>query len=1442
MAPRKQASKPKTVPPDDTSYDTSWLDKYRDAYEGKGTTTTTTVPSTTTTSSGTSTTRTPATLSPDVKAAEQKLRYTAQQAQALGINTGDYYKPTTVRPTTQAGTTDTSWLDKYRDAYFGSGTQTAQPKKEKDGFWERLGKGALSVVGDAANIIGAPGRAIFSTIKEVSDIASGDASIGDWWDQLTDPTFGAGDVFGKTGNKWLDRAIGFTGDVLLDPLTYLTLGGSAVVKTGVTAAGRAAAKEVGDKLVKEGAEGLLKQGASQATVDALSKADDFYRVTQNGLKAAIDEGDEELIKLARQSLEEAGQGVTAASINVAKEIGGKNARVLLAEDARKVAYTAWANSADDAARIANEEALDKATQEVVRALGRKGARRTYRGAAREELAEQARIIRQQAENAILDIQRYPIQMLGPDSLRALKARAEQLRPLEILIDSLNDDVIKDIAVRGYNAIKDDAARALGVTNASRFAISLPGQRLGRRAVFLPGQGSLNKALGGAAVATRLALVNKFPGGERVLRAVTPLGRKGLFTEDEVLQWRTALRTGKVKADDAVRYTALLSANKDYINMANAARRKAGNQTRQALGSLNDEESEVVRKMLETDVNELMREGLPLSSREVRQIFRASGLNPSDNALKAWRSIRLALDAWYDEANSLARSLGANPLPRIKNYFPHSQSEKALKWIINNPDLADRVASGLGAGTNRQFLADNFVERSLKAGQKWFGYTLTDADIAGGAARLNEIARQYGNIDFDWFDMDIRRALARYADNHSRFMATYGAIDRLANKLGIPVDFAGTLAGDVVKEIPIKSYVTGKDEVLQSLEAIRNDIDEVLRSPDIRTLNEQEFDDWATAIEDKLDTVLAELYKGAEEPKLIGNTFVYPTIQSADIAEQINLIRNELINPEAIRDIASGYGDLLDDQIEQMRFRLLGPPRDETLPLEDLPEDITMLGAIDDVVENRLEYIQFVNRFPVVLEEGWTQLTTSVGPLRNLQVREELDNLFNNLKRVNDPQFARFLERTIGSFNRFFKSYATATPGFHVRNALSNAFQLVAAGVNIENVAPALKIWARYALANRRAIKDGLGGITPEDFVRGLGYPPSQEKLLIQALDSIDLDATAFTEVAGAPSGRVGITGGAITPGTRLERSRALLGTPVRVSRAAGQVVEGTNRFILTFDGLMRGLTPTEAIARTNKYLFDYSDLSRVDKSLRQIIPFWIWTSRNLPLQLENMLTNPRAYAQYFAMKKNLMDEDQPEYLPDYLKQGGAFTVDGLLVQPDLGIPGAGRPSQLEELSRIPLFFLAGEEDKAQAAVRNVLGSMSPLARLPIEYGTKTSLFTGRPIASTYSPQSEDAQINQYVASQLLPPLTNIGGIATITGISPEAEMAQRLLGITPPFTKNRTQEEIQRAEDEKRERRLFRYFGLPVRTLGEGEQTSEIYRRIRALEELILRERNARGL
>ncbi len=77
----------------------------------------------------------------------------------------------------------------------------------------------------------------------------------------------------------------------------------------------------------------------------------------------------------------------------------------------------------------------------------------------------------------------------------------------------------------------------------------------------------------------------------------------------------------------------------------------------------------------------------------------------------------------------------------------------------------------------------------------------------------------------------------------------------------------------------------------ALDGIRTDIDELLQSPDIRALSVDEIDNWATAIEDELDAVLAALYKGAKDPILDGNTFVYPTVQAADIAEQIQFIRN-----------------------------------------------------------------------------------------------------------------------------------------------------------------------------------------------------------------------------------------------------------------------------------------------------------------------------------------------------------------------------------------------------------------------------------------------------------------------------------------------------------------------------------------------------------------------
>jgi len=237
MAPRK----PKTIPPID-------LDDIVEQVYG----TTTTVPSAPTTTIPSapkpSTTTTTAALSPGVKAAEQRLRSTARTAEALGIDPSKYYQGT-VTPAVMPGTsiTGNAAIDAILAEAAGAAGTTKTTQKEDDGFWESLGKGALGALGDVVNTVDIGRRFVISSAKELGDIATGgDASFGEWWDQLNDPNLSSRILIPDVGPEWLQATLGFAGDILLDPTTYLTLGGSAVAKTSVKVGTNLALKEVAE--------------------------------------------------------------------------------------------------------------------------------------------------------------------------------------------------------------------------------------------------------------------------------------------------------------------------------------------------------------------------------------------------------------------------------------------------------------------------------------------------------------------------------------------------------------------------------------------------------------------------------------------------------------------------------------------------------------------------------------------------------------------------------------------------------------------------------------------------------------------------------------------------------------------------------------------------------------------------------------------------------------------------------------------------------------------------------------------------------------------------------------------------------------------------------------------------------------------------------------------
>ena len=129
---------------------------------------------------------------------------------------------------------------------------------EDQGFWKNLLTGP---VGQVLSTIDLGRSAVVSTAKEGIDLLQGEGFSGSDWLNQVKTHYGFGDILRDEDinlGKWGNRIAGFVGDVALDPITYLTLGGGTLAK--------ATAREVADQLVAAG-----KNAAAQRVIRSGSK-------------------------------------------------------------------------------------------------------------------------------------------------------------------------------------------------------------------------------------------------------------------------------------------------------------------------------------------------------------------------------------------------------------------------------------------------------------------------------------------------------------------------------------------------------------------------------------------------------------------------------------------------------------------------------------------------------------------------------------------------------------------------------------------------------------------------------------------------------------------------------------------------------------------------------------------------------------------------------------------------------------------------------------------------------------------------------------------------------------------------------------------------------------------------------------------------------------------
>lgn len=419
------------------------------------------------------------------------------------------------------------------------------------------------------------------------------------------------------------------------------------------------------------------------------------------------------------------------------------------------------------------------------------------------------------------------------------------------------------------------------------------------------------------------------------------------------------------------------------------------------------------------------------------------------------------------------------------------------------------------------------------------------------------------------------------------------------------------------------------------------------------------------------------------------------------------------------------------------------------------------------------------KIQMMFDEGFVALSKTPG-FENIGVRQELKEIYENVHRITEPQTVRELNKMLGSYTKFFKAYATLSPGFHVRNAMSNTFMLFAAGGSMKNLMQGLEI-------SKQWIKASADGKTVEQWLSSI---PAEKAGVVR---------DAFMAAAASGGGLTDDFMGQMLP----------FGT--KTSKRFGQWIEQHSRFMLAYDGVMKGMDMNLSSARVKRFLIDYQDLSNADQLMRQIVPFWMWTSRNLPMQIQNMWANPRAYALYNNFKDNLSADEEGDIVPAWMTEIGAFKLpfgEDLYATPDFGFNRVQQ--QVQEL-RDP---------------QRLMGNVNPAIRVPLELLGGKQYFNGRDFSET--PIPVQTGLTTPVASILQPILQGLGFGETgadgqkfvndaayygIRNLLPPVAVAERL---TPSMETYRARGAINP---------LVGWLGVPVRQVKPQDVDNEAYKR-----------------
>lgn len=659
----------------------------------------------------------------------------------------------------------------------------------------------------------------------------------------------------------------------------------------------------------------------------------------------------------------------------------------------------------------------------------------------------------------------------------------------------------------------------------------------------------------------------------------------------------------------------------------------------------------------------------------------------------------AVNVFIDRMNQIAKdeiAAGIMTEEQFNKYF-----ERYFSHILKNKDKAASAVIEKTNGSFKQFWQfaskdfsksrkSNMVVDSIdKNGKRIFKTAIWDVYLER-ALTSNQVLANKNIVSFinDIFSKPLKHPLDSTEKGYVKGMF-YEDVQNIINS---------SLAHLVEKEKKAwirdmwQSYSDDTDEFLDAMRTngwLPEHIEANLRSAQKRV---SDLEDMISRNLDK-ESFIAKYGNNKNKP------YVDRSVLEAQLEEAKKQLKtaNEIFKQhigESIENAADGY-------IELVRDEIIRPAYDEI---------VTNIFGKDTA--GRIKF-SANNAITVMTDEEIRRFTDIFTDAKIMQYDGDAVDKVNKMSKM---QQAELQPKLLTLYDKFLKSWKAVNtlvaPSFHVQNAASNAFQsflsIGSDALNPKSIKLAKNILSTndpyqtvkisgkkytYQKLNRLAKKYG---VIDENFA---AYDFGKDKPTRWELGQRNADLQKLSDVKWKDS--------------------PIWDSVLQTSTVIGSNIESIQRMNLWIGRLKKGDDFEEATRKVDQFLFDYSDLTDFEQNImKRVIPFYTFMRKNIPMELEAMLNTPSIFRninygidEIQNMDENTVPENKRnEWRQDYIE-----------------IPYSRNLTDTSENIGINPQFPYQQLDRLD--VDKLIGSTSPLIKMPLEAYTGSYAYTGMDIDS-----------------------------------------------------------------------------------------------------------------